>query len=395
MIKKIVKVDYNDKYDDEIDKLRVSVSMLLLERDNLLFHECKNIEAEYVLEFGKLEYKVYEAECEYRRLKRKLELIITSRNHNEPIDLDTIEEQLEKELEEFYKILNAKLGEIEDAKIRQGLPRLSVEEDKELKSLYRKLIKKLHPDMNPNVTEYEKELFNKVVECYENGNLLELQMIEISLEDKSVTVENSLEEKQRLTKLVDKLNSQIQEIKSTYPYILKETLVNKEKTIQRYKELNEMYDRYSYEIQIYTEEIENFLKEEKMSDIIKKNNDYLRIKYTDEHGLAGIKPFQRDILLFDTHIAGTTHIEGMDELEKHIHIGDRLEFYRQQDNPYDTNAIEIRNDTNVKLGYVPKADNIVFSRLMDAGKLLYGKVISKEILDNWVKIRIEIYLHEI
>lgn len=176
--------------------------------------------------------------------------------------MDTIDEQLEKELEEFYKILNAKLGEIEDAKIRQGLPRLSVEEDKELKSLYRKLIKKLHPDMNPNVTEYEKELFNKVVECYENGNLLELQMIEISLEDKSITVENSLEEKQRLTKLVDKLTSQIQEIKSTYPYILKETLVNKEKTIERYKELNEIYDRYSYEIQIYTEEIENFLKEE-------------------------------------------------------------------------------------------------------------------------------------
>ena len=176
--------------------------------------------------------------------------------------MDTIDEQLEKELEEFYKILNAKLGEIEDAKIRQGLPRLSVEEDKELKSLYRKLIKKLHPDMNPNVTEYEKELFNKVVECYENGNLLELQMIEISLEDQSITVENSLEEKQRLTKLVDRLTSQIQEIKSTYPYILKETLVNKEKTIERYKELNEMYDMYSYEIQIYTEEIENFIKEE-------------------------------------------------------------------------------------------------------------------------------------
>ena len=90
MIKKIVKVDYNDKYDDEIDKLRVSVSMLLLERDNLLFHECKDIEAEYVLKFGKLEYKVYEAECEYRRLKRKLELIIISRNHNEPIDLSLI-----------------------------------------------------------------------------------------------------------------------------------------------------------------------------------------------------------------------------------------------------------------------------------------------------------------
>lgn len=132
-----------------------------------------------------------------------------------------------------------------------------------------------------------------------------------------------------------------------------------------------------------------------MSDIAKKNNDYLKIKYSGEHGLAEYKPFQHDILLFETYVAGTTHIEGMDELEKHIRIGDRLEFYRQQDNLYDKNAIEIRNDTNVKLGYVPKADNVVFSRLMDAGKLLYGKVISKEILDNWVKIQIEIYLHEI
>ena len=132
-----------------------------------------------------------------------------------------------------------------------------------------------------------------------------------------------------------------------------------------------------------------------MADIANKDNGFLKIKYGKNGGLSSIKPFQRDILLFKTHIAGTSHIDGMEELEKYINIDDRLEFFRQQDNPYDSNAIEIKNSDNIKIGYVPKADNIVFSRLMDAGKLLYGKVVSKEVLDNWVKIIIEIYLHEI
>lgn len=263
MIKKIIKVDHNGKYDDEIDKLRVSVSMLLLERDNLLLHECKNIEDQYILKFGKLEYKVYEAECDYRRLKRKLELIIICRNHNKPIDLKKIDEQLEKELAEFYKKLNARLDEIEEANRRASLPKLSKEDAAELKSIYRKLIKKLHPDMNPNVTEYEKELFNKVVECYENGDLMGLQIIAITLgEDIPITPENTFEEKQRLTLLVDKLNSEIHEIKTTYPYILLETLADKQKTAERYKQLHEMYDRYLYQIKIYTDEIERYLNEE-------------------------------------------------------------------------------------------------------------------------------------
>lgn len=37
-------------------------------------------------------------------------------------------------------------------------------------------------------------------------------------------------------------------------------------------------------------------------------------------------------------------------------------------------------------------DNIVFSRLMDAGKLLYGRISKKEKVGNWLKITMDIYL---
>lgn len=51
-------------------------------------------------------------------------------------------------------------------------------------------------------------------------------------------------------------------------------------------------------------------------------------------------------------------------------------------------------ETLKKIGYVPKLDNAVFSRLMDAGKLLFGKIAAKETKGTWVKIDINIYLHE-
>lgn len=105
-------------------------------------------------------------------------------------------------------------------------------------------------------------------------------------------------------------------------------------------------------------------------------------------------PFERDIFLFDTYVAGTSHVEGIEELAQFIHEGDRLEFKREPKNRHDENAIRIQNGDGVKLGYVPKKDNVVFSRLMDAGKLLFGKVTFVQKKENWVYIKIKVYLHE-
>lgn len=106
------------------------------------------------------------------------------------------------------------------------------------------------------------------------------------------------------------------------------------------------------------------------------------------------KPFEKDIFLFDTYVAGTTHIEGIEELELHLNVDDRLAFFREPDNRYDTQAIVIKTVDGVKIGYVPKQDNVIFARLMDAGKLLFGKITSKEKKGSWVKIYIKVFLHE-
>lgn len=113
------------------------------------------------------------------------------------------------------------------------------------------------------------------------------------------------------------------------------------------------------------------------------------------HGGIDIgKPFSNTIYLVDAHIAGTTYIDNIDELEPRITFGKRLNFFREPDNEYDEHAIVIKDDDGNKLGYVPKNKNEILSRLMDAGKLLYGTVYEKEKIRNWLKITIQIYLDD-
>ena len=132
-----------------------------------------------------------------------------------------------------------------------------------------------------------------------------------------------------------------------------------------------------------------------MSDLVKiDNGDLIEYLMKTGSGLDLPKPFERDIYLFDTYVAGTTHIEDIEVIGESLKDGDRLVFYREPENEHDPQAIRIETLGYEKIGYVPRQDNIVFSRLMDAGKLLFAKVIEKERIGKWIKIKIKIYLHE-
>jgi HIRAN domain. len=132
-----------------------------------------------------------------------------------------------------------------------------------------------------------------------------------------------------------------------------------------------------------------------VSDLIPDDRNNVVSLFHDKGGSLPIpKPFERDIFLFDTYVAGTGYVEGMEDIEPHLHGNDRLDFFREPDNPHDSKAIVIRTTGGAKIGYVPRADNVIFSRLMDAGKLLFARIESKEMSGSWLKIEIRVYLHE-
>ena len=105
-------------------------------------------------------------------------------------------------------------------------------------------------------------------------------------------------------------------------------------------------------------------------------------------------PFSSDVLLLQSEIAGTTHVVGIEELEPFLRPGERLELIRVPNNPSDPNAIKVFTKDQVKVGYIPRRENHILARLMDAGKLLYATIRAKAWQDDWLRIEIDVYMKD-
>ena len=111
----------------------------------------------------------------------------------------------------------------------------------------------------------------------------------------------------------------------------------------------------------------------------------------EQHAIGDLlQPLIREIHLFDSFVAGTTHLSDSSVLEE-IKVGDQLSLLREN-NKFDSNAILILTADKKKLGYVPEKDNIIFARLLDAGKMLAARIKGIEKKGSFTKISIGIYL---
>jgi len=255
------------KLTEELERLRTELSMLMLERDNLLHVTCKNIEMYYMLKLGNLEYKVFQAQCAYLRLKRKLELIQAKKNRQEKIFISEIEEILDAEFLEYKKKLQEYVEKMKNARERSLWRELTDEEAGELKRLYRRIMKALHPDLNRPLTDAQLKMFHDAVEALEKGDLQKIRLIyEIVVELKPLeesrtsTMAQLAKEKERLIALVKNLLESIEKIKSEYPYTLKELIKDPEKIKARRAELERLLQQYKEAIAAYKARIEEMLR---------------------------------------------------------------------------------------------------------------------------------------
>lgn len=250
----------------EVEKLRTEISMLLLEKDELLFVECKNIETAYMLALGALEYKAYELNCAVLRLKRKIELIQAKKNRQEKIILSTIEAVLNEEFAEYKAQLEEQMNKVNSALERSKGTLLSDDESRELKKLYRTVIKALHPDLHPDINDARLTLFHNAVASYENGDLNGVRIICEMVADPVLpdNTENGMtilaEEKERLSNLIQSIRDKIAEIKNNYPYTMKPIVHNKERIAEKKAELQNIIEQLNDVLECYKNRIVEMLR---------------------------------------------------------------------------------------------------------------------------------------
>jgi len=111
----------------------------------------------------------------------------------------------------------------------------------------------------------------------------------------------------------------------------------------------------------------------------------------EKNGLP--KPYIQEIYLIESHVAGTSHLD-LEEIESRLATDSFLIFKREADNKHDEFAIIIQDEANHKLGYVPRDKNEIIANLMDAGKLIFGKLVNKSWKGDWLKLDIKIYMRD-
>lgn len=110
-------------------------------------------------------------------------------------------------------------------------------------------------------------------------------------------------------------------------------------------------------------------------------------------GVSAIAPFTREIFLLNVTVAGTSFCKNIDELAPQLTKDTKMRMLRHPKNEHDEMAIGIYLDDN-RVGWVPMEQNEVISRLMDAGKAFFCRIVHVSKKGVWYKIDVDIFMVE-
>ncbi len=214
---------------EENGLLREELTALLAEAHDLVHTVKPNLLAIYQTRIGKWELDLLRVRLEYARLKRQVELVQASLNVGEKPDLVAIEGQLELEFLQWQQRLAEAVGTLEAAEKRLK-HLLSPEDSRELKKLYYALVKKLHPDVNPNLTPEQQRLWPRVQEAYEAADIQELRALTLLAEKNAAvapppkSLDRLRQNQQTLEKQIHATLKEMEQIQSQPPFTLQATL---------------------------------------------------------------------------------------------------------------------------------------------------------------------------
>lgn len=242
----------------ELKDLRAKSARLFAKAEFMQFEERPMLTSLFESAVGSLLFQEFKLELEIKLAYLEVDLVQAYINHNAPIDQERIDTQLKAAQEDYKAQLEQREAEIKAAEEYLNSPALSIEESRELRDLYRMLAKALHPDLHPNQTPEEHDLFLKAVSAYRNGDLHALRQIALALEGQKVEnipgddlptlIEKAREAVAIYQERIDLMNSQ-------FPFIYRDRILNPEWIREQQVEIGERLAKAKARLQ----EIKNYL----------------------------------------------------------------------------------------------------------------------------------------
>jgi len=252
----------------EIDYLRNRLADRLAEKDHLLFHVCRRLESDYMIQIGCHEIKNFAALGKVLRIKRELAMVQDLLECNEPVFLPAVESQLNKEFEGYDREYQRRVGELNYAIEYDSRPmELSEKGLQELTEIYRQVLLDLHPDLNPGLIggSAQRDLLISAMEAYSIealGTLFDISEQSSSLDPacpgfipREWTVEELQAQRDSLNHCIAATEEQIERIKKAHPYNERELLDDRSAIEKRQRELEDVLEEYKEQYKVYENEL--------------------------------------------------------------------------------------------------------------------------------------------
>ena len=237
--------------DDSLDGRMKEYEDLLLRRDRII-KECDSIVIAYTLEFGEMTRRSFELKIECIRKKKSIAYCQRQINRGLNIDTDAMNDMIEHEMAAYYDELQEIIERNNMAKDSETVDEYRIQR---ARKIYRRLAKKLHPDINARTAENGtlRNLWEQVVLAYRMSDIE-------ALEDLEALVRKAMDElgeegfeydTANLEERIERLEAQIADILSTEPYTYREILRDDEKRAAKKQELEDEiaeYEKYLEEL---------------------------------------------------------------------------------------------------------------------------------------------------
>lgn len=171
---------------EELENVRAESARMYLKAEYMQFDERPLLYSLYETNIGKLEFEEFQIKVQIQLTAYETRLVQAYINRSERIDFERVAGQVKYAQMKYKDDIEQKKAEIKAAQDYLNAPTFSAEESTELRELYRMIAKSLHPDLNPEQTQKEKDFFLKAVSAYRIGDIHVLRQIALSLTDETI-----------------------------------------------------------------------------------------------------------------------------------------------------------------------------------------------------------------
>lgn len=230
-----------DELLEQLTTLKAGYVAILNELDVMNNWGRVHLEALYATKIGKFKVEVLELQIALKAIKKKIQLCFQYINRGEEPDFDEIEEKV------FFLLIEAE-GEVLEAKSKVVLGRrvlsnlASPERSMELRKIFRSVAKNLHPDVNPNLTASQTEIWHTFLNAYKEGDLERLKSLQIVYADEirkidsveqQLTVDDISLQIASLKQGIIELEEQKKELSSQFPFNIAEQIRDDEWVLEQ------------------------------------------------------------------------------------------------------------------------------------------------------------------